>query len=382
MNVGMVGDIADFGSRRPPVFIASAVATGMGSPDQSFLDRIRRPEYTGENRCLPCTALNVAIAFLATALAAPLGPVAVVVVFLASMGSIYFRGYLIPGTPTLTKRYLPDPILELFDKGPSGPREGWEEADEPVVAETSETAESRDAADTDASRRATVDESADTDETTETDEATEADETTETDETTAEDDPEFETVERIRNRRENSVEPVEFLLDVGAVVRTEGIEELAFDEAFADAVAGHVERLDPGSVPPEVLGELFDVDPAELEFKDRSYPAITVRRRVRKWPGDGAYLADVASHVALAERTERWLDVPVEQRLLILQSLRSFHTACPACGGDLAATAGTVESCCQAHEVVAIRCDDCGEHVLELDPEEVETAGPDTGITP
>ena len=364
----------------------------MRSRDEPFLDRIRQPEYTGENRCLPCTALNVAIAFLATALVAPLGPVAVAAVFFGSMGSIYFRGYLIPGTPRLTKRYLPDPVLERFGKAPAGPRDGWEVADDPAVVETGDTGSGRDAdagdGTIDADETAT-DETADgNDEVIAGDDETAADETADgNDETTdgndeTDDEPEFETVERIQNRRENAVDPLEFLLDSGAVVRTDGIEELAFDEAFADRVAEHVERLDRESVTPEILAELFDVDPAAIEFKDRSYPAVTVRRRVRKWPGDGAYLADVASHLALSERTDRWKDVPVEQRLSILQSLRSFHTACPVCDGSLAATADTVESCCLAHEVVAIRCDDCGEHVLELNPEEVETAGPDTGITP
>jgi hypothetical protein len=52
------------------------------------------------------------------------------------------------------------------------------------------------------------------------------------------------------------------------------------------------------------------------------------------------------------------------------------------CGGEVAATADTVESCCLAHEVVAIRCVDCGEHILELDPKEIATPGEDTGITP
>lgn len=336
----------------------------MDSRDDSFLDRIRRPEYTGGNRCVPCTTFNVALAFLATLLVAPLGPVAVAAVFFGSMGSIYFRGYLIPGTPTLTKRYLPDPVLELFDKGPSGPQDGWEVADDPTVAD----ANGSDAVEENGS-----------------DAVEDPDGVTSTDDDGADsnaDEPEFETVKRIQNRRENAVDPVEFLLDTGTVVRTDGIEELAFDESFATLVADHVDRLDRESVSPAVLGEMFDVDPDEIEFKDRSYPALTVRRRVRKWPGDGAYLADVASHVALSERTDRWLDVPVEQRLSILKSLRSFHTDCPVCGGELVATAETVESCCLAHEVVAIRCDDCKEHVLELDPEEVETTGHGTGITP
>jgi len=31
---------------------------------------------------------------------------------------IYLRGYLVPGTPTLTKRYFPDQVLRWFDKTP------------------------------------------------------------------------------------------------------------------------------------------------------------------------------------------------------------------------------------------------------------------------
>ncbi|WP_155120737.1 hypothetical protein [Haloarcula sp. K1] len=37
-------------------------------------------------------------------------------VLLASAVLIYFRGYLIPGTPTLTKQYMPSTILRLFGK--------------------------------------------------------------------------------------------------------------------------------------------------------------------------------------------------------------------------------------------------------------------------
>jgi hypothetical protein len=33
-----------------------------------------------------------------------------------SVAAIYLRGYLGPGTPTLTKRYFPDSVLKLFDK--------------------------------------------------------------------------------------------------------------------------------------------------------------------------------------------------------------------------------------------------------------------------
>lgn len=37
-------------------------------------------------------------------------------VFVLSLITIYLRGYLVPGTPTLTKRYVPNRILRWFDK--------------------------------------------------------------------------------------------------------------------------------------------------------------------------------------------------------------------------------------------------------------------------
>ena len=85
----------------------------------SFSDRVhrlRQPEYTGENRCTPCTVVNLAIAVVVSGLVATVFPPAAAAMFVASVVAIYLRGYLVPGTPTLTKRYLPDSVLKLFDK--------------------------------------------------------------------------------------------------------------------------------------------------------------------------------------------------------------------------------------------------------------------------
>lgn len=85
----------------------------------SFSERVhhlRQPEYTGENRCIPCTAVNLVIAAVISGLAALFSPPVAVLVFVVSVAAIYFRGYLVPGTPTLTKRYFPDSVLKLFDK--------------------------------------------------------------------------------------------------------------------------------------------------------------------------------------------------------------------------------------------------------------------------
>lgn len=83
-----------------------------------LLDALRRPEYTGENRCPPCTVVNLlvgaALALAAGVLSTTLG--AVVGVVAAAL--VYLRGYLVPGTPELTKRYLPARVLRWFGKEP------------------------------------------------------------------------------------------------------------------------------------------------------------------------------------------------------------------------------------------------------------------------
>lgn len=85
--------------------------------DRLVKHNLVQPEYTGANRCLPCTGVNI---LLAGGLAggvwihSPPGGLAVAVV---SLGLIVLRGYLVPGTPALTKRYLPDRVLALFDHG-------------------------------------------------------------------------------------------------------------------------------------------------------------------------------------------------------------------------------------------------------------------------
>ena len=80
---------------------------------------LHQPEYTGENRCTPCTIANVAIAAVASLVLAAAFPLLGVVAFAAFVAVIYLRGYLVPGTPTLTKEYLPERVLAWFDKAPA-----------------------------------------------------------------------------------------------------------------------------------------------------------------------------------------------------------------------------------------------------------------------
>lgn len=86
-------------------------------------DHLRRPEYTGENRCAPCTLVNLVVAAVVALavwflLPAGVAPALAAIVFVSAVAAIYLRGYLVPGTPWLTRTYFPDWLLRVFDKQP------------------------------------------------------------------------------------------------------------------------------------------------------------------------------------------------------------------------------------------------------------------------
>ena len=78
----------------------------------------KNPQYTGENRCIPCTAVNLIIAATAATLLGIFIPMIGIAFFVAAVAVIWLRGYLIPGTPALTKQYFPEWILRWFGKAP------------------------------------------------------------------------------------------------------------------------------------------------------------------------------------------------------------------------------------------------------------------------
>lgn len=80
------------------------------------IERLRQPAYTGENRCYPCTVVNLVLTGVTTAALWLVHPAVSGVVLVAGLAAVYLRGYVVPGTPTLTTRYLPAPVLRLFGK--------------------------------------------------------------------------------------------------------------------------------------------------------------------------------------------------------------------------------------------------------------------------
>jgi hypothetical protein len=68
------------------------------------LSRLRRPEYTGENRCWPCTVLNVALVALGSVAVGLLSPVLGALSLLCGLVLVALRGYVVPYTPEFAPR--------------------------------------------------------------------------------------------------------------------------------------------------------------------------------------------------------------------------------------------------------------------------------------
>ena len=86
------------------------------------LARLRRPEYTGENRCWPCTLVNAAAVLVASALVGVVSPPAGVLLLVVGAALVALHGYVVPYTPRFAPRllaWLPvDPRRLGFDHDP------------------------------------------------------------------------------------------------------------------------------------------------------------------------------------------------------------------------------------------------------------------------
>lgn len=284
------------------------------------LDQIvRQPKYTGENRCVPCTVLNSLLAIALAIWVASLVNSSVVggTVLGAAAAIIYLRGYLVPGTPRLTKRYLPERVLAYFDgHGPSArsnrdrgrePDVGEERSVESILLEA--TALEPAPAGGEELRLATSFRSA-----------------------------WHDRIDELRDedRRGSGLDPdrvqAEFFAGLDASTESLGFEQ------HGDAVVGFVDDI-----------------------------------RIAQWPSRAAYLADVGAAAELTRRYPGWEDLPFDARLEVLAGVRLWLERCPACGGPVDPGRDTVESCCRSVEVVAFDCQGCDARVFEIDRSQVET---------
>jgi hypothetical protein len=271
------------------------------------LGRLRRPEYTGVNRCLPCTAVNVAIAVLGAAVLAAVGAIELAALaLLISLVAIWLRGYLVPGTPELTKRYLPERVLRLFGKGrePTPPAAVDAESyllSADVLVETPDGTDLAFA-------------------------------------------PWFESAWR------SHLVSLRDGIDVGADT------ELASDAASED-----------GDI--AALAALTGVDAASLSIRWHEGAAVARAdgERLGHWESRAAFLADIAADRALADELDDWTDLPLAARSGVLGAVRLFVEDCPTCEGSVELESRVVESCCTTRDVIAGRCAACNARLFEMD---------------
>jgi hypothetical protein len=283
-------------------------------------DRLRQPEYTGENRCLPCTVVNVLIAaVLAGLLSVVLTPVVGLIGFAVGLGLIYLRGYLVPGTPALTKEYFPPWLLRLFGK-------------EPIEAIDTAT-RSRTAAPTEAGRGAGNGANAANDEA-ETSHVGDGDD----DGVNVADDP---------------------FVASGIVESVSGELTSAFREAWIERIA----TVENDGVEPADVAAMYGASEAR-ETGDESF-VLDGNKSVR-WGSRAALVADVAAADLLAERLDAWADYDRDRRQSVLLGLRLELDRCPACDGDVSYTQERVDPCCQKPHLVADAvCDACGAPIAD-----------------
>ena len=305
------------------------------SPELSrTIDRLRQPEYTGENRCIPCTTVNLVIAVVLTVLAGVVFLPAAVAVFALSVAAIYLRGYLVPGTPTLTKRYFPDWLLAKFDKGPAAARPGpaVEAGD---VGSADVEGEPGTAAETDAQ---------------------------------AKDGTEPEPIENLDP--EQVFLEREILVPCGDSPEREHADkpedDLCLPPSVEDAWRAEIRDLRDGDRV-EQLAAFLETDPDVVTIDEAKYAIARVNGRLAaRWESDAAMLADIAAERVLAERLPDWERYSLQQQSQLANGLRAFIEACPACDGDISLDEETVESCCRSHQVYAITCNDCDARILEV----------------
>lgn len=273
---------------------------------RDVLAGLRDPEYTGANRCLPCTVVNLFLAF-AVALAVELAvvgsgtggpaPFAGEALFVGAAFAVYLRGYLVPGTPALTERYLPQWLLSALGK------------DEPAEGLTGES----------------------------------------------------------RVQSGGDVEPERILRDADVLTGGADGDDVRVAGEFERALWNRLDVVDDERAQRELLLDVLDEpgDNVRLGGHGDVFRASRDGTRVGTWASASAFRVDVAAGALLDDRMTDWADLSVGERGRVLRTLRSVLPTCPDCRADPSLAADTVETCCATYEVR--RCPDCGTRLHEAE---------------
>jgi len=98
------------------------------------VDRLRRPAFTGDRRCWPCTVLNLVTVAACAALVSLWNRPAGLLVVAVGVGLVAIRGYVVPGTPRFAPRLvalLPASVSVGHGNDADRPTDGLADARDP-----------------------------------------------------------------------------------------------------------------------------------------------------------------------------------------------------------------------------------------------------------
>lgn len=251
--------------------------------------RFEQPEYTGENRCLPCTVLNSAIVAFLVVLVAIFSIAGATILLVVGVATIQLRGYFIPGTPTLV-RYLPDAIHDVLS-----PKHGTAGAVETANTNTGNGTGSTD------------------------------------------------------SKLETSIDIERALESAGIVVDCPDVNDLRLTDRYHTAWQARMDELRTERAQRDRLARSLSVSPEEITFEETEDGLFTLidGSRAGRWESKAAFLADLAGNELLESRLQNWDDLSPRDRTHVLATLKSFLETCPTCGGDVVPDETVVKSCCR-----------------------------------
>lgn len=286
----------------------------MAIMDIGFVEKYKQEEHTGENRCKPCTILNIVLAGLFSFVAARKSRIGGYVMLVVSLELIYLRGYLVPGTPTLTKRYLSAEVLRWFGKDPElETQSGLGSTDNSIPTAT--TSDSQ--------------------------------------------------------KTGEEIDPHNYLIGEGILEPCENQQDLCLVDSFKQIWSSEIDdmantdiELDANEAASE-LGVKADAEEFVIEQYGEARTLVVNSQTVGQWPSQSALLADISAAHVLSKWSNHWDVLTTEQKGQILNGLRLFLEDCPGKTGSVSMNQETVESCCSSHEVITISCDETGDRLFE-----------------
>lgn len=303
----------------------------------------KNEKFTGDNRCGPCTLINLVLAALISFMALRRSRIFGGAVAVASVAIIYFRGYLVPGTPELTERYLPDAVLRAFGKDPNPQiRTGLRADSVHGDANGGHKCNAKSPESDTSSKRA--------------DTSSEGDDSGKSE------------VGAANPLRDNKIIDLEsYLLKYGVIEPNETGDDLQLTESVDTEWTDAMDPLLNEELTEAMISEKFGFDAGanlELQRSADAYVLTKYGRSVGDWPSRAALVADLAATEVLDSRLPNWEALSPEQRGELLNALRMFLEECPG-GGETVSGEAVIESCCSAQEVVAVTCEETGERIFE-----------------